>query len=234
MAPVACITVDGTRAGHRHVEEQVAAAAGDLHQPQGLPFTSAAARSQHRVGAFHGFEGDAGAIANGDALSDIEAGERVGDAAAVTNLALPRRLVGLRRVSTPFRRSSGFSKQRGIDQLDAFVGQHFHDAADQRVGVLFWQRRQQFHSRQSGRMDEKMLACFTWPAIMTSLMPSRLRISISRLELAERDPVAARRQLLDFGRRFLRGSPTATTSSPALRAVSSASSGNRPLPAIRP
>src|ERR1035438_9975123 len=36
-------------------------------------------------------------------------------------------------------------------------------------------------SRQSGRIDEKILACFTWPAITTSVMPSSLRMSISLL-----------------------------------------------------
>ena len=33
--------------------------------------------------------------------------------------------------------------------------------------------------RQSAAMEEKILACFTWPHIMTSVMPSRLQMSIS-------------------------------------------------------
>ena len=37
-----------------------------------------------------------------------------------------------------------------------------------------------FTSFQSGRMDEKILACFTCPAIITSVMPSSFRISINR------------------------------------------------------
>ncbi len=35
--------------------------------------------------------------------------------------------------------------------------------------------------RQSGRMEEKIWACLTCPAMMTSSMPSRLRMSMSRL-----------------------------------------------------
>jgi hypothetical protein len=38
-----------------------------------------------------------------------------------------------------------------------------------------------FSRRQSGRMDEKMLACFTCPAMISSVSCSSLRISISRL-----------------------------------------------------
>ncbi len=38
-----------------------------------------------------------------------------------------------------------------------------------------------FTSRQSGRIDEKIFACFTCPAIMICVMPSLLQISISRL-----------------------------------------------------
>jgi len=48
-------------------------------------------------------------------------------------------------------------------------------------------------------MEEKILACLTWPASITSWMPSRWRISMSLAELAEGDPVAARGQRLDFG-----------------------------------
>ena len=58
-------------------------------------------------------------------------------------------------------------------------------------------------SRQSGTMREKILACFTCPDIMTSVMPSSLQMSISLLSCAERDPVAARGQRLDFRRGFL-------------------------------
>ena len=36
-------------------------------------------------------------------------------------------------------------------------------------------------SRQSGTIDEKILACFTWPHITTSVMPSFFRMSISLL-----------------------------------------------------
>ena len=35
--------------------------------------------------------------------------------------------------------------------------------------------------RQSGRIEEKIWACLTWPAMMTSWIPSLFRMSISRL-----------------------------------------------------
>ena len=82
-------------------------------------------------------------------------------------------------------------------------------------------------------MDEKILACFTWPHITTSVMSSSLRISISL-------------QSWPSEIQWQRGASDSTsaeasswmamtvTSCPSRCALSSASTGNRPLPAISP
>ena len=69
----------------------------------------------------------------------------------------------------------------GIAQLNAFVRQDLDDAADQAIGVFRRQGGEQFHQAPVGAIEEKIFACFTWPHIMTSVMPSRLQISISLL-----------------------------------------------------
>ena len=59
--------------------------------------------------------------------------------------------------------------------------------------------------RQSAAMEEKILACFTWPHIMTSVMPSLLADVDQLAELAEGDPVAAGGERLHFFARLLPG-----------------------------
>ena len=57
--------------------------------------------------------------------------------------------------------------------------------------------------RQSGRMEEKILACFTWPHIMTSVMPSCFRMSISLLSWPREIQWQRGGQRFDFRRGFL-------------------------------
>src|SRR5689334_11250127 len=87
--------------------------------------------------------------------------------------------------------------------------------------------------RQSGTMDEKILTCFTCPHIITWRIPSCLQISISlprapkeiQWHRAANDSISGDASSL---------MAMATTSMPAWRAASSASTGKRPLPAIIP
>ena len=144
-------------------------------------FTSAASSvhqarraAQHGVGAFHGFDRDARALADRDALADIEAGQRVGDAAAVIDIALLI-LIGLALVSTPSAAQQRLQQQRGIAQLDAFVRQDLLTPPISASVFFDGSAASSLTSRQSGRMEEKIFACFTWPAIMTSVMPSACR-----------------------------------------------------------
>ena len=97
--------------------------------------------------------------------------------------------VGLRRVRTPSGASRSLKQQRRIHQFDSFICQHLRHSADQAFGVLRLHRRSSFTSRQSGTMEEKILACFTWPHIMNWVIFSSWQISISLLSWPERDPV---------------------------------------------
>src|SRR5579883_3050322 len=87
--------------------------------------------------------------------------------------------------------------------------------------------------RQSGRIDEKIFACFTCPHIITSVMPSCLQMSMSLLSWpSEIQWHRAASDSTSFGASSWMA--MTVTSIPNCRALSSASSGNRPLPAIKP
>src|SRR5438046_2600726 len=63
-----------------------ASAARDFDQRQRPPVHQSGGAAQHGVGAFHGFESHAGALADDHALSHVESGQGVGDAAAVFDI----------------------------------------------------------------------------------------------------------------------------------------------------
>ncbi len=140
-------------------------------------------------------------------------------------------LVGLRRVIGPLSANRGFSSRvestnrtpsssriRATPPISASVFLAGSDASS-------------FISRQSGRIEEKMLACFTWPAIITSRTPSAFRISISRPN-CPREIQWQRGASVSISDEASSLMPTATTSWPSFRALSSARIGKRPLPAM--
>ena len=65
---------DGCGAGDGHIKEEMPSAARDFHQGETAPVDQAGSAAEHGVGAFHGFDGDAGALADGYTLADVEAG----------------------------------------------------------------------------------------------------------------------------------------------------------------
>ena len=117
--------------------------------------------------------------------------------------------------------------------MDAFVFEHLRTPPISASVFFSRSDASSLNSRQSGRIEEKMLACFTCPAIMTSVMRSSLQISISRLSWPSEIQWQRAASFSISGEASSR-MPIATTSSPSLRAASSASSGKRPLPAISP
>ncbi len=88
---VSFMRLNGSGPGDRHVEQQVLAAAGHLDQAQGASVHQRGGAAQHRVRAFHRFDGDAGALGDRNALADVEAGERVGRRGGRSGCRAPRR-----------------------------------------------------------------------------------------------------------------------------------------------
>ena len=86
---------------------------------------------------------------------------------------------------------------------------------------------------QSGLIEEKIFACFTWPAIMIWVMPSSLQISISRPNWPS-ETQWQRAATASTSGEASSLMAIATASSPCLRAVSSARMRKRPLPAMIP
>jgi hypothetical protein len=123
------------------------------------------------VGAFHGFHGHAGAIADHHGLAQVESGNLPGDLPAVGDVrgfAHPERAGQARR-----DRDQRTQKRGGIHQPDAFRFQHPRDGPDQRIGIF--ERASESSSLasfQSGRIELKILLCFTCPAITAWVTPS--------------------------------------------------------------
>ena len=81
------MTSIGFRPDHRNVEEQMPAPGRRFNQSQPLALHQARRAPEHGVGAFHRFESYAGPVGDGHALSQVEAGQRVGDFAAIFDVA---------------------------------------------------------------------------------------------------------------------------------------------------
>jgi hypothetical protein len=81
------------------------------------------------VGAFHGFDGDAGAIADDDGLAEIEGGDLLGDVAAVGDVG-GFGLIGRAAREDSFRGQERTEKFRRVYEFDAFVMQDSGDCAD--------------------------------------------------------------------------------------------------------
>jgi len=106
-------------------------------------------------------------------------------------------------------------------------------SADQRIGVLHGSVASSFDDRQFGPDAGENPGMLHLAGIMICVT-LRLQASIRRAEVPERDPVAACGQLLDFARGLLFKWRRQLPRRPVLRAVSSASTGKRPLPAMIP
>ena len=90
-----------------------------------------------------------------------------------------------------------------------------------------------FASFQSGRIELKILLCFTCPAITACVTPSWCSKSMALLNSPRLTQCSRLAQFVQFRRSFFLQAITAI-SIPWLRAPSSTRNGNRPLPAISP
>ena len=98
--------------------------------------------------------------------------------------------------------SSGFSSTRRIAQLDAFAFETLATPPISAAGIFRAERREQFRQTPVRWMEEKILVCFTWPAIMTSLIPSPLDFD-KLAQLGRGDPVNLAGDAFDFTGSFL-------------------------------
>ena len=160
-------------ADDRHIEAHILLRLAYFHDDQALAAGDARGALDGFVGAFHGLDGHAGAVANHHRL----ARDRVPRSAARSGVRrrCRRTLVasGARRVSTPGRGQQRAEKFGRIDELDAFVFQDARDRANQRVGVLRRAAKKAISQAASpGRMELKILLCFTCPAITARFTPS--------------------------------------------------------------
>ena len=172
-----------------------------LTSRRGFPSTKRRRAAKHRVGAFHGLHRNASPLGDGDALPDIVLRKRGGNAAAVVDIAL---LIGRRLASrqNAFRGQKILQQQGRIGERDAFVRQDLGHAADQSVGVLGFERRQQLHQAPVRHDGGENLDVLHLPA-HHHLADAFLFADVDQLaQRAQRDPVAARGQRFDFGRRF--------------------------------
>ena len=85
--PAACIAGNRRDANDRHVETHVLRRLRHLHHARARAGERAGPLNG-RVRAFHRFDGDDGAILDDDGLTDVETGNRVGDAIAEVEVGL--------------------------------------------------------------------------------------------------------------------------------------------------
>ena len=102
-----------------------------------------------RVGAFHGFYGDAGGFGDNHCLSDIVLRQVTGDCASIADVLLL--LFGGRALGE----DAGPCKERleegcRVLQDDAFVGEDLCQGAEQGIGVARAQRKQQLRQTPVG------------------------------------------------------------------------------------
>src|ERR1035437_4326322 len=190
---------------HGDVEQEMLAAARYLDHRHAPAIDQRGGAAQHGVGALHGLHGHTGAFANGDSLSHVEAGQRIGHAAAVFDI----RQLFLGRLAARHHAGGGqqgLEQRGGIAQLNAFVGQNLNHAADQAIGILCREGGEQLKQTPvggDGGEDFGMLHL----AAHHDLGDAILLADLDHLaELAEGDPVAARGERLHFlGSFFLDG-----------------------------
>ena len=125
------------------------AAAAGFHQRERAAVDQRGGAAEHGVGAFHGLQGDAGALANGHALADVETRQGARDAAAVLYVG-EFGLGGLAAGESALGGEQGLQQRGGIGQADALVREHLGDAADESVGVLLGERGEQLDQAPVG------------------------------------------------------------------------------------
>jgi hypothetical protein len=86
------------------------------------------------VGAFHGFDGDAGLGGDDDGLAEIVGGDGLGDSAAVGDV-FRFFFVGCATGEDAGFREEGFEVLGGGDEFDAFVAEDFGDGTEEHVRV---------------------------------------------------------------------------------------------------
>ena len=150
---LATLTTVRRRGGLRRVRLR----SSDLHQGAGA--------LDGGVGAFHGFNGDAGLRGDDDGLADVEGGDGAGNAQAVLDVAALVFVGGARWVRAPSSASSG--SRKAVELMSSMPSSPRTLAtAPSSMSVLRVRRlRSSLARRQSGRMLEKICLCLTWPAI---------------------------------------------------------------------
>ena len=143
------------------------------------------------------------------------------------------RASGARRVSTP---AAGISGLRNVVESTSSMPSDSSTRATAPISesvFLSGSESRSLASFQSGRIELKILLCFTCPAMTARVTPSwcsnsSVRDNSPRLTQCNRDAIFS-----SSGEASSRIAITAM-STPWLRAASSTRNGNRPLPAISP
>ena len=163
---------DGFQADDRYIESHVLPRLAHFHDDQALAAGDARGALDGFVGSFHRFDGHAGAIANHHRLAQIERRRfaarfrgrrrcrrlRTRPARGASELP-PRASSGPRNLVESTSSMPSSSSTRATAPISESV---FFDGSE----------NSNFASRQSGRIELKILLCFTCPAITACFTPS--------------------------------------------------------------
>ena len=143
----------------------------DFHDDQRWPADDPRRALDGFVGAFHGFDGHAGAVAHHHRLAQIERGDLLRDRAAVGDVR------GFASVGSAARQHSRRGHS-GSETWSSPPAECLHPPAlapPRRSANRYFSRAtkaRSFASFQSGRIELKILLCFTCPAITACVTPS--------------------------------------------------------------
>ena len=166
--------LDGRQADDRDVEAHVLLRFRDFDDSHAGTGQMRGARD-HFIGTFHRLHSHHGPVLHGNRLPNVLGGNRVGH--PVSELEIGPLLVGGRAHAEDTRpRQQRLEKDRGIQQLDALGAHHLRDRGDEGIGIARLEAGEDGESVKSGTIPEKMLTCFTWPAMTAWETPAALRI----------------------------------------------------------
>ena len=128
---------EGEGSDDRHVEAEILVGFGDFDRDS-LSATHEGTALDRVVGAFEALDGEDGAIAHHDGLSDVEAADFFGDAETEGNVVMDA-AARFRSGKVPFGREELVEVGGGGEEFDAVLGEGVSHGAEEGFGVAFFE-----------------------------------------------------------------------------------------------
>ena len=145
---------EGEGSDDRHVEAEILVGFGDFDR-DGLSATHEGTTFDCVVGSFEAFDGEDGAIADDDSLSDVEAADFFGDAQAENDVFV-RAAARFGSGKVAFRGKEFVEVGGGGEEFDPVLGQCVSHGAEEGFGVAFFELGEEEEGGEVGAEVEKV------------------------------------------------------------------------------